>query len=357
MFTIFSRMIFRQLLKSKQLGVSVLIIVFIGLVISFQTAISAYRIVTMDELKGIYPTIFYNRIVKDISHPKGISSQEEIFILALNMDFRYQRNGNTIKLPDIGLRSYANAHVPKILQQENNDQYLHLSQHLFNKLSRSKDFDGQGIYLLSLDDKWHYYQIKSFTNFSDSFWIVLSNQLAHDIFDKSDFSSVTLYGELEMNGLREWYAEQYVVIEYWHERLPLFGRLFHGLLKFLSWIFVMLYLFLLVFLTMLVVSDLSSEYNKLLKTAAFYHYSLYKLILGLCGFIISYSILMSGLGYWIAQWIYFQASHYFPLLLHNTVTVEWAYFLIFIGVEIIMISFFSAYYYSNKDILSSILDD
>ena len=357
MFSIFVRMIFRQLLKPKQLGVSVLIVVFIGLVISFQTAISAYRIVTMDELKGIYPTIFYERIAKDISHPDGINSQDEIFDFALNMDFRYQENGNTIRLPDIGLRSYTDAHVPKILQQTDNQQYLHLSQHLFNKLVRSKDFDGQGIYLLSLEDKWHYYKIKSFTTFSDSFWVVLSNSLAHHIFDKSDFSSVTLYGELETNELREWYAEQGVFITYWHERLPLFGRLFYALLQFLSLIFVILYLGLLGFLTTLVVSDLSSEYNKLLKNAAFYHYSLFKLILGLCGFIVSYSILMTALGYWEAQVIYSQVSHYVPLLLHNTVTIEWIYFLIFIVFEIIMISLLSAHYYSNKDLLSSILDD
>ncbi len=350
MFSILQHMIVWQLIKPKQIIVSILIVIFIALVISFQAAISAYRIATLDELKGIYPSVFYNRTGADIVHPEGLNSRDEIFNFSVNVRFRYQASGDIVKLPDIGVRSYTDEHLPKILQNEENHQYIYLSQSLFNRVSRSNAFDGKGVYFGSKDDTWPYFEIKPFA--TDSFWLVLSNRLALKIFRLADFSNVTLYGDTTEE-MRSWYANQGVLIEYWYERLPLFGRLFYHLLENFSKVFFISYLILLILLTIMVVGDILSEYKMLLKNAAFYTYPLFGLILGLCGFIISYSIIITFFGYWGAKLLYSHISVYVPLLLHNAVTFEWLWLLGFIILEIIFISVFSFYHY--KDI--NVLDD
>ena len=219
------------------------------IVILFFLFFKTYTRYYIDELKLVYPSLYLVKEKSIESYQKeGFEVYSEIFELNLDsFTIALEKNGEAFTLGSLGLRSFHENKVPKIIQKiYTQEPTLFLSDAIYKQLHKQKDFTN-AIYIQSdVDLQWHKVLVKPFTIHDNSKWILLSNKTAHILYRDDFFDKASFYSTLPEKKQKEIIEHSFQNIIYsWDDHITLLNRALKESMQ---------YIFLLITIAILVLS-------------------------------------------------------------------------------------------------------
>ena len=236
----FNSFVLRIIFAKKQLTVFLIMFSSAFLVMLFFLFFKTFTMYYIDELKLIYPSLY---LIKDKSidtyKRKDLEVYSEIFEVNINNFYVSFDAKDSFTLGSLGIRSFDESHMPKMLEKTDADDTIYLSGKIYKLLKNHKDFKGKLFIKSDVDSKMYKFNVKMFELHDNSKWVLLENSVASKLYRNNFFNKATFYFPEDKDEitLKEELSEVFSNIIYsWDEHISLVSRaLKESMLYLFSW--------------------------------------------------------------------------------------------------------------------------
>lgn len=350
----FIRFFQNHIFKSpKQLMVFLLLVVFLFFGMVFYVSVDTFEEVYINNIKGFYPEIYIPIHRDEIPklRPDVLTYHEEVFEVSNEIIFKLTIDEPEKIFLNVGLRAIDGNHLSNIVplkNVENHQQTIWINASFKQKIIKTSNYDGKGIYLKSRRGKFHYVMLSDLDFISggeNKDWMVFSAALAAQLGILPNIIGVypSTGADIAFEEIDKNFAEEGHAVFQWSDRLPFFNVVFLKLGKRLYGVFIFISAFITGYLLISVFHDLFLEFQKIIQFSIIYGLKGYFIYLIFIFFGLTYGFLCFAFSFGLAVLLKGVICSILPLLSFDNLFLMYLYSFGLLAPVIVFVSSFAVY--------------